>query len=78
MAGEAKEPIRDIAHLGAVELLSPAFDRTLWYFRDLLGMEVVHAANRSAYLRGYGDHAASTLKITAADRPGVGCISGAR
>jgi catechol 2,3-dioxygenase len=75
MAGETKEPIRDIAHLGAVELFSPTFDRTLWYFRDLLGMEVVHSANRSAYLRGYGDHATSTLKITAADKPGVGCIS---
>jgi catechol 2,3-dioxygenase len=67
--------IQDIAHLGAVELLTPKPDRSLWYFRDVLGMEVVHAAGPSVYLRGYGDYAASTLKLTAAAQPGVGCIS---
>jgi catechol 2,3-dioxygenase len=67
--------IQDIAHLGAVELLTPKLDRSLWYFRDVLGMEVVHTAGPSVYLRGYGDYAASTLKLTAAAQPGVGCIS---
>lgn len=71
----AAEPIHDIAHLGGVELFTPAPERSLWYFRDLLGMEVVHTAGASVYLRGYGDHAASTLKLTAAARPGVGCIA---
>jgi catechol 2,3-dioxygenase len=69
------EPIRDIAHLGSVELLTPKPERTLWYFRDVLGMEVVHAAGSSVYLRGYGDYAASTLKLTEAGQPGVGCIA---
>jgi catechol 2,3-dioxygenase len=70
-----QEPIHDIAHLGNVELLTPKPNESLWYFRDVLGMEAVHASRLSVYLRSYGDYAASTLKLTAADKAGVGCIS---
>ena len=56
MAAQA-EPIHDIAHLGSVELFTPKPDKSLWYFRDLLGMEPVHEAGQSVYLRGYGDYA---------------------
>jgi catechol 2,3-dioxygenase len=71
----APEPLHDIAHLGSVELLTPRPDRSLWYFRDVLGMTVVHEAGDSVYLRGYGDYATSTLKLTAARTAGVGCIA---
>lgn len=73
-ADPAAEPMQDVRHLGAVELLTPVPEQSLWYFRDLLGMEVVHSRGESLYLRGYGDLAASTLKLTAADAPGVGCV----
>ncbi len=69
------ERIQDIAHLGCVELFTPKPEGTLWYFRDLLGMEIVHRDGGAHYLRGYGDHAAATLKITAARGAGVGCIA---
>lgn len=69
------EPIRDIAHLGHVELLTPKPDESIWYFRDVLGMEVIHREGRSAYLRAYGDYAATTLKLTEAAQPGVGHIA---
>src|SRR3974390_2027350 len=69
------ERIQDIAHLGRVELFTSKFHKSLWYFRDVLGMEVVQTRGPSAYLRGYGDYAASTLKLTAARSSGVGCIS---
>lgn len=69
------EPIQDIAHLGNVELLTPKLDATTWYFHDVLGMEIVHRRGESVYLRAYGDYAVSTLKLTAAKLPGVGCIS---
>ncbi len=69
------EPIRDIAHLGHVELLTPKPDESLWYFRDLLGMEIAHREGRSIYLRGYGDYAAATLKLTEASQAGVGHVS---
>ena len=63
MGPDPHEPIHDIAHLGSVELLTPKFDRRLWYFRDVLGMEVVHSA---------GDYASTALKLTAADHAGLG------
>jgi catechol 2,3-dioxygenase len=69
------EPIRDIAHLGHVELFTPKPDESLYYFAELLGMEQVHAEGRSAWLRGYGDYAASTLKLTEAAKPGVGRLA---
>ena len=71
----AAEPIHDIAHLGSVELFTPKPEKSLWYFRDLLGMEPVHQAGNSVYLRGYGDYAISTLKLTTASTNGVGYVS---
>jgi catechol 2,3-dioxygenase len=71
----AAEPILDVAHLGHVELLNPKPEESVRYFTDLLGLTVVHREGRSAYLRGYGDHAATTLKLTEAKRPGVGHIA---
>jgi len=71
----AREPIRDIAHLGHVELLTPKPAESLWYFTDLLGMEAVHREGQSVYLRGYGDYAASTLKLTEAPQAGVGHVA---
>ncbi len=72
---ENGEPIQDIAHLGHVELLTPKPDESLWYFTDLLGLEEVHREGQSVYLRGYGDYAAFSLKLTEAKQPGVGTIA---
>lgn len=69
------ERIQDVAHLGRLELLTPRLERTRWYFETLLGMEVAHIAGKSVYLRGYGDYAASTLKLTESEKPGVGFVS---
>ncbi len=69
------EPIHDIAHLGSVELLTPKPEQSLWYFRDILGMEVVNSAADSVHLRAFGDYATATLKLTAAAQAGVGCIA---
>ena len=74
MVGDG-EPIRDVAHLGHVELLTPKPDESLWYFTDILGMEKVYGEGQSVYLRGYGDYAATTLKLTEADHAGVGHIA---
>ena len=76
MAAQA-EPIHDIAHLGSVELFTPKPKESLWYFRDLLGMEPVHESGASVYLRGYGDYATSTLKLTAAADPASAACPGA-
>lgn len=72
---EPTEPLQDIAHLGHVELLTPKPDESLWYFTELLGMEVAHQAGESVYLRGFGDYAAKTLKLSASNQAGVGSIA---
>ena len=67
----SEDPIRDIAHLGHVELLTPKPAESEWFFCEVLGMEKVHGEGQSIYLRGYGDHAATTLKLTEAGQAGV-------
>jgi catechol 2,3-dioxygenase len=68
-------PTGDIAHLGSVELLTPKPLQSLRFFTDLLGMEIVREVGASWYLRGYGDYATSTVKLTASPAAGVGRIS---
>ena len=63
---------RDIATIGSIEVFSPRPDRSLWYFKDMLGMEPVHTESDPVYLRGYGAYAVSTLMLTAAKQAGVG------
>ncbi len=69
------EPLRDIAHLGHVELLTPKPSESEWFFCDILGMAKVHGEGQSIYLRGYGDYAATTLKLTESPSAGVGHIA---
>ena len=69
----------DIAHLGNVELLTPTFEESLWFFRDLLAMRVVAEAEgagkdggKSVYLRTWDEYQLYTVKLTASDDAGVG------
>jgi catechol 2,3 dioxygenase len=64
--------VRDIAHIGHAELLTPTPEASLAYFTDLLGLTVVAAASDSVYLRGHGDYEAYCLKLTASDHAGLG------
>ena len=69
------EPVRDLAHLSHVELLTPNPDESLRYFHDVLGMEVSGERDDSLYLRGFGDYERASLKLTSADQPGVGHVA---
>jgi catechol 2,3-dioxygenase len=69
------EPVRDLAHLSHVELLTPKPDESLFYFREILGMEIAGESGDSVYLRGFGDYERSSLKLTAAEQAGVGHIA---
>ena len=46
----------DIAHLGPVELLTPDAERSLFFFTDVLGMEIEGREGASVFLRGWGDY----------------------
>ena len=68
------EPIRDIAHLGHVEILTPRPDESLEFFTRVLGMEAVQQAGASVFLRGWGDYASTTLKLTESEQAGLGHV----
>jgi catechol 2,3 dioxygenase len=68
------EPIRDVAHLGPVELLTPRAQESLRFFVDVLGMEEHARAGSSVYLRGWGDYQGHSLKLTEAPTSGAGAI----
>jgi len=55
MSGD-QEPILDLASLDHVELLTPKPNESLWFFRDVAGMEEVHRQGQSVYLRCYNDY----------------------
>ena len=65
----------DIAHLANVELYTPKFDESLFFFRDLLAMRVVAEAGDSVYLRTWDDYELYTIKLTKKDAAGVGRTS---
>jgi catechol 2,3-dioxygenase len=69
------EPVRDLAHLSHVELLTAKPDESLAYFHDVLGMEVAGESGDSVYLRCFGDYERSSLKLTTSAQPGVGHIA---
>jgi catechol 2,3-dioxygenase len=69
-----KEQIRDIAHLGHAEILTPKPDESLWFFKEVLGMEEAAREGGSVYLRAFGDFDNNTLKLTEAENAGLGHI----
>jgi catechol 2,3-dioxygenase len=72
------EPVRDLAHLSHVELLTPKPDESLSYFREILGMEIAGSNGDSVFLRGFGDYERSSLKLTAAEQAGSDMLPTAR
>lgn len=65
------EPIRDVAHLGPAELLTPEPDESLRFFVDVLGMEVEAREGQSVFLRGSGDYQRYSLKLTEGQTSGL-------
>ncbi|MED4601959.1 catechol 2,3-dioxygenase [Paenibacillus validus] len=70
-----KEPIFDVAQLAHVEIFTPKPDETLWFFKDLLGMQESGRQGQSVYLRAYEDFYHHTLKVTEAKEPGLGHVA---
>ena len=63
-----------VSQLGHVELLSTAPEASVDFFRDVLGMEEVAREGQSAWLRAWGEHWHSSLKVTEAPAPGLGHV----
>ena len=61
----------EIAHLGPVELLTPSAERSLFFFTDVLGMEIEGRDGGSVFLRGWGDYQRYSLVLTEAPQAGM-------
>lgn len=72
MENVKKEHIRDVAHLGHVELLTPKAEESLSFFKDILGMQEVAKKGKSVYLRCWGDYEQYSLILTESPQAGVG------
>ena len=64
--------IRDIAHVGSVELFTPRLVETTDFFVRLMSLDEVARHGNSIYLHAWDDYQAWTLKITQRDLPGIG------
>jgi len=65
------EPLHEIAHLGHGAMFTPEFERTRWYFTEMLGMQVVAEEAGICYLRAFGDYELWSFKLIAADHAGL-------
>lgn len=53
-----------VSHLGHIEILSPKFDQTVAFFKDLISLEETSRTADSVYLRAWGDWDLYTLVVT--------------
>ena len=68
------EPLFEIAQLAHLEIYSPKPDETVWFFKELLGMEETERTGHSVYLRAYEDFYHHSLKVTEASQAGLGHV----
>ena len=64
MTTESYDPGPKIAHAGGINIGTPDLEKSLWFFRDLLGMEVTGQQPGVAYLRGYQERVHHSLTLT--------------
>lgn len=60
-----------ISKLGHVALITPDLDTSLWFWRDIVGLEEVGRADGTVYLRAWGEFEHHSLSLTAGSGPGV-------
>jgi catechol 2,3-dioxygenase len=65
---------RLIAHLAHIEFLTPEPDKSLEFFRDVVGLEYSGTDGRSSYLRGWGEWHYHSVQLTQSEKPGLGRI----
>lgn len=59
----------EIAKLGHVSLVTPDLDKSLWFFHDVLGLEITERSNDTVYLRANQEFEHHSLQLKAGDRP---------
>jgi catechol 2,3-dioxygenase len=68
------EPLYDVSNLGHVELNTPDLAASVRFFTEVYGLDLVTTQGDSAYLRAWGDHDLTSLKLTQARQAGAAHI----
>ena len=58
----------EIAKLGHVALVTPDLEKSLWFFKDVIGLEETEEVDGTHYLRAWGDFEHHTLSITEGEK----------
>ena len=69
------DPGPQIAHAGTINLGTKNLESSLWFFRDILGMEEVERDGDTAYLRAYQELGHHSLVLTQQDEAIVNSFS---
>ncbi|WP_353988686.1 VOC family protein [Ruicaihuangia caeni] len=75
MSALPAEPIYDVAQLGHVELLTPDLEASAQFFTDVYGLYRVAETADAVYLRAWNDDVLTSLRLTAAEQPGLGHVA---
>lgn len=65
----------DVAHLGHIELLTPAFDESLAFFKEVIGLHECGREGDSVFLRAWADYERFTLQLTRSEASGLGHVA---
>ena len=63
-----------LSQLAHVEVLTKDLDKSVEFFRDIVGMDETGRQEGSVYLRAWGDYFHHTLKLTQSEESGLGHI----
>jgi len=66
------EPIRDVAHVSAVEIFTPVLEESVAFFVQVLALEEVYRRGDSVYLHTWDDYESFTVKLTGRSDAGIG------
>lgn len=65
----------EIAKLGAAHLVTPDLEKSLWFFRDIIGLHVVAQSETKAYLRAEMEHEHHSLVLEQGERTRLDHVS---
>ncbi|WP_226037524.1 VOC family protein [Aquibacillus saliphilus] len=58
----------EIAKLGHIALVTPDMKKSLWFFKEVLGLEETEEVNGTVYLRAWGDFEHHSLSLTPGEK----------
>ncbi|MDR7080205.1 catechol 2,3-dioxygenase [Neobacillus niacini] len=61
----------EIAKLGHIALITPDFKKSLWFFSEVLGLEVTEVVDGTHYLRAWGDFEHHTMSLKQGEKSKV-------